>query len=361
MRIQNFASSLVVTGGGTGGHYFPAIAIAEGARVRWRERPIIFVGSKRGIESRLLMQSDWPYLLLDVEGFVGRSPGKILKAGWKLALACDRLRTVWECNRPWAVVGTGGYGSAPALLAARSLGIPFFLHESNAKPGLLVRYLASSAAGIWCGMDAVRVHLSGARCIFTGTPVRSSFLRSFNPVYVGGVQSCFRLLVLGGSGGASALNRAVLTMAPVLLDRFPMLSILHQVGENEFKHLTSIVTNARHRIVPFLNQMDVEMEAATLVITRSGASTCAELMVCGRPAIMVPMPNSAGNHQVVNAQAMVDDGRALMVRQTDNLSNDLLDRVSALVVNPELLSSMSITTGNKSVAVCLENLHAMLN
>jgi UDP-N-acetylglucosamine--N-acetylmuramyl-(pentapeptide) pyrophosphoryl-undecaprenol N-acetylglucosamine transferase len=361
MCKQNFTNSLVITGGGTGGHYFPAIAIAEGAMGRWDERPIIFVGSRRGIESRLLAQSDWPHLLLDVEGFVGRSPVKIFQAGWKLILACRQLRAIWKYNRPWAIVGTGGYGSAPALLTARSLGIPFFMHESNAKPGLLVTYLASWSSGVWCGMDAARVHLPGARSVLTGTPVRSTFLRSFIPLQSTEPKSCFRLLVLGGSGGSSALNRAVMTMAPILLERFPNLHILHQVGENEFNNLTLIATNARHSIVPFLNHIDMAIEDSTLVITRSGASTCAELMVCGRPAIMVPMPNSAGNHQVMNAQSMVDDGRAVMIRQTDNLDNDLLNQVSVFVANPDLLFGMAIAMTNKTVTACLDDMQNTLN
>jgi UDP-N-acetylglucosamine--N-acetylmuramyl-(pentapeptide) pyrophosphoryl-undecaprenol N-acetylglucosamine transferase len=361
MCEHNFTRSLVVTGGGTGGHYFPAIAIAEGVRARWCDRPIVFVGSKRGIEGRLLVHSDWPYLLLDVEGFVGRSPLNILKSGLKLAFAYSQLKAIWTHNRPWAVVGTGGYGSAPALLAARSLGVPFFIHESNAKPGLLVKYLSSSAYGVWCGMEAVRPHLSGARHILTGTPVRSTFLRKFSPIQLNKSDSKFQLLVLGGSGGASVLNGAMLTIAPLLLDRFPSLHILHQVGEREFSKITRLVTNARHSIVPFLSNIDLEMEAATLVITRSGASTCAELMTCGRPALMVPMPNSAGNHQVMNARAMVDDGRAVMLHQTDNLSVDLLNKISMFVANPELLLSMSLSTDNHSVAACLENLQTLLD
>ena len=120
MDEKNFTNSLVMTGGGTGGHYFPAIAIAEGARIRWPKRTIIFVGSKLGIESWLLQESIWPYLLLDVEGFIGRSPNKVIKSVWKLFVAWKHLRNVWIKHRPWAVIGTGGYGSAPALLAARS-------------------------------------------------------------------------------------------------------------------------------------------------------------------------------------------------------------------------------------------------
>jgi len=361
MCKQNFANSLVMTGGGTGGHYFPAIAIAEGARCKWNGQPIMFVGSKRGIESRLLEKSDWQYLLLDIEGFVGRSIIKIIKSSWKLAIACYQLRMIWKSSRPMAVIGTGGYGSAPALLAARSLGIPFFLHESNAKPGLLVKYLAPYASGVWCGMEAVKVHLTGARSILTGTPVRSAFLRNFIPLQLVSLKSKFRLLVLGGSGGASVINRAMLDISSALLGRFPNLWIMQQVGEKEFNNLSLHVTDKRHSIVPFICNMDTEMEAAALVITRSGASTCAELMACGRPSIMIPMPNSAGNHQVTNAQAMVDDGRTVMIRQNDNLNNDLLDKVSAFVMNPVLLFDMNIhAAANKAVTVCLDDVQNVL-
>jgi UDP-N-acetylglucosamine--N-acetylmuramyl-(pentapeptide) pyrophosphoryl-undecaprenol N-acetylglucosamine transferase len=354
MDEQCFEGSLVVTGGGTGGHYFPAVALAEGSRARWPDRPVAFIGALRGIEGRLLPQSAWPHLLLDVEGFVGRSPWRAARAALKLARARGRLKAAWRRHRPWAVLGTGGYGSAPALLAARALAIPYFLHESNAQPGLLVKLLAPGAAGVWCGMDAVRARLPGARCVLAGTPVRSAFLRAFSPM--GGP----RLLVLGGSGGARALNAALLELAPALLERFPQWDLLHQTGPAGFQALAGAPRHPRHRLTPFLEDMDRELEAAGLVLTRSGASTCAELKACGRPALMVPMPGSAGNHQAMNAQAMVDEGRALLVEQGPALAGDLLAAATRLMGDPGLLAALSRPEPNRAVAACLEDLEAAM-
>jgi UDP-N-acetylglucosamine--N-acetylmuramyl-(pentapeptide) pyrophosphoryl-undecaprenol N-acetylglucosamine transferase len=319
---------------------------------------VTFVGAQRGIEARLLPQSPWPHLLLDVEGFVGRSPVQTARAAWKLALARHRLKSIWKRHRPWAVLGTGGYGAAPALMAARALGIPFFLHESNAQPGLVVRRLAPAAAGVWCGMDAVRGHLPGARCVLAGTPVRSSFLRAFEPL--AGLQPPFRLLVLGGSGGARALNAAVLAMAPALLERFPQWDLLHQAGPDGFRALAGVPLHPRHRMVPFLDGMDRELEAASLVLTRSGASTCAELKACGRPALMVPMPGSAGNHQVMNAQAMVDEARAVLVPQGAGLDLDLPREAARLMADPGLRAALARPEPNRAVDLCLDDLGTRL-
>jgi UDP-N-acetylglucosamine--N-acetylmuramyl-(pentapeptide) pyrophosphoryl-undecaprenol N-acetylglucosamine transferase len=311
---------------------------------------VAFIGAQRGIEGGLLPQSAWPHLLLDVEGFVGRSPWRAARAALKLALARGRLKAAWRRHRPWAVLGTGGYGSAPALLAARALGIPYFLHESNAQPGLLVKLLAPGAAGVWCGMDAVRARLPGARCVLAGTPVRSAFLREFSP------QGGQRLLVLGGSGGARALNAAVLELAPALLERFPGWDLLHQTGPAGFQALAGAALHPRHRLAPFLEDIDRELEAAGLVLTRSGASTCAELKACGRPALMVPMPGSAGNHQVMNAQAMVDEGRAVLTPQGPGLDQDLSREAARLMADPALRSGLSRPEANHAVDLCLGDL-----
>ena len=358
MDERLFGGGLVVTGGGTGGHYFPAVALAEGALARWPGRPVVFVGARRGIEGRLLPDSDWPHLLLDVEGVVGRSPWRAAKALFKLAAARVWLKALWRRHRPRAVVGTGGYGAAPALLAARALGIPYFLHESNAHPGQLVRRLASGAAGVWCGMDAVREHLPGARCVSAGTPVRAGFLRGFVPL--GELRAPRRLLVLGGSGGARALNEAVLELAPGLLERFPDWELLHQAGPAMYEALAGAPRHPRHALVPFLEAMDQELERASLVITRAGASTCAELKACGRPALMVPMPGSAGGHQVMNAQAMAAEGRAQVLLQGPGLALELGVAAAGLMAAPERLAATCVPEPNRAVQLCLDDLGRFL-
>lgn len=353
-----FKDALVFTGGGTGGHYFPAVALAEGARERWPGRPVAFVGALRGIEARKLPESPWPYLLLDVEGVVGRSPLNLGRSLWKLFRARRRLMRLWRGQRPALVVATGGYGAAPALLAAQALGIPTFIHESNAEPGALVKQTARKARRVWLGLAAAASKLPGAPVRVVGTPVREAFRRLFPCVET--LKPPFRLLVLGGSGGAKALNEAMLVIAPELLDRFPDWEILHQAGAKEFERLADHSLQPRHRLVPFLEAMDQEMAGASLVISRSGASTCAELKACGRPAILVPFPKSAGDHQRWNARALVEEGRAQLVEQGPDLENSLRHAVTALMAEPLERAAMARPEPNRALEDCLSDLESLL-
>lgn len=356
--MPTFDGALVLTGGGTGGHFFPAVALAEGARGRWPSVPIAFVGARRGIEARELPLTDWPHLLLDVEGFLGRSPLRAARSAWRLGWAVSALRQAWRCGRPRAVIGTGGYAAAPAILAARSMGIPYFLHESNAAPGALVKLMAPKACRVWCGMEAVRPLLPGADCRVVGTPVRTSFLRSFPEV---GSEGPFRLLVLGGSGGARALNEALLGIAPVLLEAFSSWEILHQAGPAEAERLRGCPRHPRHFLVPFLARMDEAMEAASLVLSRAGASTCAELRAAGRGAVLVPLPASANDHQRMNALAMAGEGRAKVVEQAGDFPLQLDAALRSLMADAGARRALSPgAEPNRAVAQCLDDLAAYL-
>ncbi|WLT32988.1 glycosyltransferase [Geothrix sp. PMB-07] len=353
--IPTFQDALVLTGGGTGGHYFPAVALAEGARARWPDRPIAFIGARRGIEARELPASEWPHLLLEVEGLVGRSPLRVSRAAWKLWRAVTGLKGLWRKERPRAVIGTGGYGAAPALLVARSLGIPFFLHESNAAPGALIKLVAPKAQRVWCGMEAVQPLLPGADCRLVGTPVREAFLRAFQPV--NGLQAPFRLLVLGGSGGARALNEALLEIAPALLEAQPHWEILHQTGPAEGERLKDRMRHPRHAVVPFLPRMDEVMEATSLVVSRAGASTCAELKAAGRGSLLVPLPTSANDHQRMNALAMAKEGRAVLIEQGPDFTTRLAAALRPLLADSSARQSLSmVPERNRAVELCLDDL-----
>lgn len=350
-----FAGALVLTGGGTGGHFFPAVALAEGARVRWSDRQITFVGARRGIEARELPMRGWPHLLLEVEGFLGRSPLRAAKSAWKLWRAVSHLKALWRHERPWAVIGTGGYGAAPALLAARALAIPYFLHESNAAPGALVKLVAPKARRVWCGLEAVRPLLPGADCRVVGTPVRGPFLRDFRPVAE--LAKPYRLLVLGGSGGARALNEALLETAPALLEAAPDWEILHQAGPAEFERLGARPRHPRHALVPFITRMDEAMESASLVLSRSGASTCAELKAAGRGAVLVPLPTSANGHQRMNALALAAEGRAVVAEQGEGFPARLQGILGPLLADGAARQALSgPAESNRSVDLCLDDL-----
>jgi UDP-N-acetylglucosamine--N-acetylmuramyl-(pentapeptide) pyrophosphoryl-undecaprenol N-acetylglucosamine transferase len=355
----NFRDALILTGGGTGGHFFPAIALAEGARAKWPDRQICFTGARRGIEARELPASSWPHLLVDAEGLVGRSPLHLVRSGWKLWRAVSLLRTLWRRDRPWAVIGTGGYGAAPALLAARDLKIPYFLHESNAAPGALVKLVAPKARRVWCGMEAVRSLLPRADCRVVGTPVRHAFLRDFRPAEA--LRPPFQLLILGGSGGARAINEAMLAIGPSLLDRMPEWQILHQTGAAEFERLKDRSRHSRHAVVSFIARMDEAMESASLMVSRAGASTCAELKAVGRGAILVPLPTSANGHQRMNAMAMAAEGRATVVDQAADLAHRLETTLLPLMGNAQARQPLSkAPEPNRAVQLCLDDLEAYL-
>lgn len=355
MDDKHFEDALVFTGGGTGGHFFPAVALAEGAHARWPERPIAFIGAMRGIEGRKLPESAWPHLLFDVEGFLGRSPLKAARSAWKLWKAKRALTKAWKRHRPWAVIGTGGYGAAPALLAARTLAIPYFLHESNAAPGALVRQVAPGAKRVWCGMEAVKPLLPDADCLTVGTPVREAFRRPFKPIKE--LRRPFQLLVLGGSGGARAINEGMLAAAPALLEPFEEWTILHQVGPKEFERLKDAPRHERHQLVPFIEDMAGAMEASSLIVSRSGASTCAELKVVGRGSILIPLPTSAHDHQLRNAEAMAKDHRAVLVQQQPNLADHIEAHCFSHMGNAYARVQLAQKPEpNRAVELCLDDL-----
>jgi UDP-N-acetylglucosamine--N-acetylmuramyl-(pentapeptide) pyrophosphoryl-undecaprenol N-acetylglucosamine transferase len=359
MDASGFDHALVFTGGGTGGHFFPAVALAEGARSRWPERPIAFVGATRGIEARKLPDSGWPHLLLDVEGFLGRSPLHAARSAWKLWRAKAALTRQWKRHRPFAVIGTGGYGAAPALLAARALGIPYFLHESNAAPGALVKQVAPGARRVWCGMDAVKPLLPGADCLTAGTPVREAFRRAFKPIKE--LRRPFQLLVLGGSGGARAINDAMMKAAPELLEQFPDWTILHQAGPKEFERMKDAPRHERHALAPFIEDMAGTMEASSLVVSRAGASTCAELKAVGRGAILIPLPGSANDHQLKNAEAMAKEHRVVLVQQQANLADHLEAHCHSHMGNAYARHQLAKQPeSNRAVEICLDDMASML-
>ncbi len=359
MTAVDFTDALVMTGGGTGGHFFPAVALAEGARARWPGRPIVFVGARRGIEGRKLPESAWPHLLLEVEGLLGRSLAAKARAAWKLWRATARLKAAWKAQRPKAVVGTGGYGAAPALLAARSLGIPYFLHESNAAPGALVKQVAPQARRVWCGMEAVKGLLPGADCLTVGTPVRAAFLRDF--LKVKDLRAPFQLLVLGGSGGARAINDGMMIAAPILLEQFPEWRIVHQAGAAEYERLKAAPRHERHELLPFIEDMAGTMEASSLVVTRAGASTCAELKAAGRGAIMIPLPHSANDHQMMNAKAMALENRVVIVTQQPNIADHLEVHCASHMDKPyPRIKLAKSPEPNRAVELCLEDLAGAL-
>ncbi len=301
----------MIAAGGTGGHIFPAIALAREIRSRRPGVPILFVGTEHGLEAKLVPQAGFPLEFIWASGFAGKSPAARIAALAGLPLGFSMARRLLKRHRARAVAGLGGYVTVPVLAAARSLGIPTVIHESNAEPGLANRVLNRIATRTAVGLAAANSRLRRPGTV-TGTPARPEFFE-VPPLDPGA--STRHLLVFGGSQGSLVLNRAMAEAAPFLADEG--LEVIHQTGEKHF-----LATRERYgrlppnwRLEPFLPRLYEELAWADLVIARAGAMTLAELAAAGRPAILIPFGSATHGHQRENARALSVAGAARTIEE----------------------------------------------
>ncbi|MFA5515077.1 MAG: undecaprenyldiphospho-muramoylpentapeptide beta-N-acetylglucosaminyltransferase [Desulfuromonadales bacterium] len=330
---------LLLAGGGTGGHLFPAVALAQRLLATEPDAQVLFVGTARGIEARVLPELDLPLATVDISGFVGKG----LRG--KAALIPQMVRSLLQSRRilrrfqPDVVVGVGGYASAPTLMAARTLGFPCLIHEQNAWPGLTNKLLSRWVDRVCLSFAESDSAFYRGRTVLTGNPLREG-MEECPPVPTGPPQ----LLVFGGSRGARAINDAVLAMLPSLKPLAGRLTIRHQTGVDDLERVRQgyrLAGWGTDEVTPFITDMAAAYGSAHLVLCRAGATTIAELTACGRPAILVPYPYAAGDHQSVNARALVRRGAALMLPQSELNAETLAHLIEDLVENRERLLHMA--------------------
>jgi UDP-N-acetylglucosamine--N-acetylmuramyl-(pentapeptide) pyrophosphoryl-undecaprenol N-acetylglucosamine transferase len=330
---------VMIAGGGTGGHVIPALAIA-GALKSAYDAEVCFIGTARGMETRLVPQAGYALELIEVGQLNRVSLATKLKTIVALPrgiLYCLGLLRRW---RPEAVVGVGGYASGPAMLAALFLRVPTLAFEPNAVPGMANRLIGKRISAAAVNFAPTRSYFRNAEV--TGIPVRAEFfaLAPRPP------QSAPRLLVMGGSQGARALNQMMPQIAQALLDAVPGLSILHQAGARhaettEASYAASGAPVDRWRVQAFLEDMPSQFAASDLILARSGASTVAELAASGKPSLLVPFPQAADDHQRKNAEVLVEGGAAAMLLEQEMTATALLDRLTGLLGNPDRLHEMA--------------------
>lgn len=316
MASSNFSKPrLLIAASGTGGHVFPAVAIAE----QLTDYHIEWLGVPDRMEGKLVGDR-YPLHTVKVGGFQGKPGLGTLKTLWRLLVSIQTVRHLLKRGQFQGVFTTGGYISAPAILAAKSLGIPVVLHESNALPGKVTRFLAPWCTTVAIGF-AVAAEALKAKTLCTGTPVRSQFLEAPGPLE--GLEDIPKdvplVVMVGGSQGAVALNQLVRDAAPQWFERG--IWLVHQTGESDAK--AKSLTHPQYRSLPFYPHMAALFRRADLVISRSGAGTLTELAMTHTPSILVPYPYAAEDHQAVNAKEFVKVGAAKMFRQSD-LTPDLL-------------------------------------
>jgi len=330
---------ILIAGGGTGGHIIPALAVARELVAHYNAE-ILFVGTPRGMESRLVPAAGFNLRLIEV----GQLKNVSLKT--RLRTLTDLPRGLFACRRlirefqPDAVFGVGGYASGPAMAAAILMRVPAMAFEPNAMPGL-----ANRLVGKW--VQAAAVNFPGAakwfrNCEVTGIPVRPEFFALESPR-----NAAPHLLVFGGSQGARIFNLHLPQIINELLNAIPGLTVLHQSGarsadETRAAFATTGADPTRWRVEPFLDDMPARFAEANLVMARSGASSVAELAAAAKPSLLIPFAAAADEHQKRNAEAMVDAGAALMLEEPDlEVPGKLLQTLIALLSDPARLAEMS--------------------
>ena len=340
---------IIIAGGGTGGHLYPAIAIGEALQQRNPRINIHYMGSTFGIEADVLPVKSLPHTLIPIRGlqrsFSLDAVGKNLILPLRYLRASRRTKRLFQEFNPHAVVGTGGYASAIPIKTAIRQHIPLLLQEQNSYPGITTRLYAEKAHSVCIAFDEAKNYLKG-NCIVTGNPTRKGILnghRSDAAKTFNFKPEKDTVFLFGGSQGSAALNKIMNSAIDSLQQED--IQVLWQTGHNQFSKFQHHESNSV-RVLPFINLMSDAYALSDLVISRAGALTLSEITVCGKPSILIPFPDAAGDHQMKNAEVLAKANAAQLIEEKDLSSFLLVETVLRLLRNKEKLEQMAHQTKN---------------
>jgi UDP-N-acetylglucosamine--N-acetylmuramyl-(pentapeptide) pyrophosphoryl-undecaprenol N-acetylglucosamine transferase len=332
---------VVIAGGGTGGHLYPGIAVARELLRRQPEARVTFAGTARGIESRVIPREGFELDLLRSSGLKGTALSARIRGLVLIPLSAIDAWRIVSRRSPDLVIGVGGYSSGPVVLLAAIRGVPTLLLEQNAVPGLTNRLLAHAVSAAAVTFESTATYFGRRAIAFVaGNPVRSEFVSDTSGPRAAGAP---RVLIFGGSQGAHAINVAMVEAAAQLAGHSGGMAITHQTGERDLELVRDGYRRAglAARVEPFLYTIDREIKDADLVVCRAGATTIAELTAAGRPALLVPLPTAADDHQRKNAEVLGRAGAAEVIEQQELEGGALAARIISLVSAPDRLAAMA--------------------
>jgi len=329
---------VLIAAGGTGGHIYPGIAVAKEIMRRCESSEVLFVGTARGLETRIVPENGFQLSLINSAGL--KNVGLVGKVRGLSVLPKSFLeaRQIIRQFRPHVVVGAGGYVSGPVLLMAAIMGCPTLVMDSNALPGFTNRQLARFVDRAALTFEEA-LKFFGKKGVVTGNPVRNEFFDVPRKIR----SDIFHVLIFGGSQGARAINNAVVESLRHLVGHKGRLTITHQTGESDLETIKAAYAQSEFAdadVRPFISDIFVEFGQADLVVCRAGATTCAELAAAGKAALMVPLPTAADDHQRKNAEALERAGAARMILQEVLNGERLANEIEKLLRSPEDISSM---------------------
>lgn len=346
--MGNVMKRVLISGGGTGGHIFPAISIANEIKRRNPDTEILFVGAENRMEMEKVPAAGYKIIGLPVCGFDRKHLFKNVKVLFKLFKSMRMARKILKDFSPCMAVGVGGYASGPMLKAAQKMHIPTLIQEQNSYAGVTNKLLAAKADAICVAYDGMERFFPQEKIVKTGNPVRRNLIecalsRDEAITRLGLDPAKKTILVVGGSLGAKTINEGIKAGLGLLGEKSDNLQVIWQTGKYYDADTRGALERSKVKNVlrmPFIADMDVAYRAADLVVGRAGASSISELQLLGKPSILVPSPNVAEDHQTKNAMALVDKKAALMIRDVDAV-NVLVGKMIDTVLDDELLSSLS--------------------
>lgn len=334
---------IVIAGGGTGGHLFPGVAVAEELVRQQPDAQVTFVGTKRGIEYRVLPKLGWPLKLIEISGIKTVGAVGAVRGLIKIPRSLWQSRMILKELKPDVVLGVGGYASGPLVLMARLRGIPTAILEQNSVPGLTNKILGRITKRVFLAFEESRHFFPVKKSDLVGNPIRQSIRDALQHSQSSNQNQKVRLFVFGGSQGASAVNALVVEAAKLLTADEVSFSIVHQTGKAELEKIRASYNDANIEASchSFIEDMAKEYKEADVVIARAGATTIAELAIAGRVAILIPYPHAAQNHQEKNAHEMVEADAAFMCLQDETSPVDLAAILRSLMSAPDKRKRMS--------------------
>jgi len=335
---------ILLVGGGTGGHLFPAIAIGEAIRTKYPNSIVHFIGSKFGIEATVLPVKSLPHTLLPIRGLQREidfpSMARNVLLPWRLFNSGRIARKVINQFKPDVIVGTGGYASAIPLRIAVKKEIPIILQEQNSYPGITTRHFAKYAKLICIAFEAANKYIKNDT-IVTGNPIRANINKSTKKesyLVFHLDHKTKTIFLFGGSQGSAFLNKIM--AESILKFETEKIQIIWQTGSNEYKKYKQYESDLV-KVHPFIDKMAEAYALADLIISRAGALTLSEISACGKPSILIPFPHSAGDHQIKNAGAFANAGAAILLNEKKMSGRDFSRTTTDLLYNENRLSKMS--------------------
>ncbi len=340
MTVKHLSTRLLIAGGGTGGHLFPGVAVADEWRRRFGDGGVVFVGTGRPFEKDILQRAGYSHCRITATGVKGLGWRRQCKALAAVPVGVAQSIRIISGFRPLCVLAVGGYSSGPVAVAAWLLGIPVVLHEQNTIAGITNRLLAPLARRIYVSFPDTRIPAAPGKLLHAGNPVRRGFISQKHPTLDPGKRP-FTVMIIGGSQGAHGINHAVADMLGGLTG-IEGFRFVHQTGAADKDGLRRAYAAAGipAEVATFFHDMPRRYRAADLLICRAGATTIAEITAMGCAAILVPFPQAADNHQVVNAAALVAAEAAEMIEERDLTGGLLADRLYRYRSQPEALARL---------------------